>query len=376
MSRSPRRGIIVAGGGTAGHVLPALAVADALVVGGVEAKDIHYVGSSRGIEARLVPEAGYRLTLLGGRGIQRSFSVQNIRSVAAIVKAIVGAFDLVRRERPGAVLAVGGYASVPCVVAAWLLRVPIIVAEQNAVPGMANRCAARVARAAAVSFPGTPLPRAVVTGNPVRAAFAAVDRSEGTAEAKQRLGVPPERALVLVVGGSLGALTLNRAALSAAALWADRSDLAVHHVVGSRDWSEIRAAALTAGPGGVTDGLWYRQVEYESDMVTAMAAADVIVCRAGSSTCFEVAAVGLPAVLVPSPYVTGDHQRANAAHLRDAGAAVVVEDAEMDGERLRAEVDALLGDPHRLEAMGKAAAALARPDAAAAIAALVKDAMK
>jgi UDP-N-acetylglucosamine:LPS N-acetylglucosamine transferase len=273
---------------------------------------------------------------------------------------------LVRRHRPRVVVAMGGFASVPCGLAAVLWRVPIVVAEQNAVPGAANRLIARFAKAAAVSFPGTPLPRAVVTGNPVRRDVLEVSGDQQSA--KRALGAPDDRAMVLVAGGSLGARTLNHAVLEALAKWSDRADLTVHHVVGERDWDEIEAARPDLPVGGVR----YEPVRYERRMPVALRAADVAVCRSGSSTCFELFAVGLPAVLVPSPHVTGDHQTANARYAADADAAVLVADAELDGGRLVAEVDGLLDDPVRREAMATAARGLARPQAADDIAALVE----
>lgn len=358
---------IVTGGGTAGHVLPALAVADALVAAGHPRATIHYVGSERGIETRLVPSTGYSMTLLPGRGIQRRLTLDNVGAAWGLLVAAVRAVALVRRLRPAVVVAVGGYASVAVGLAAVAWRVPIVVAEQNQAPGLANRLLARFARAAAVSFPDTALPRAVVTGNPVRAEISAIDPERDRAAAKRAFGVAPERRLVLIVGGSLGALRVNQAALGALPAWRERADLSVHHVVGQRDWAVV-AAALPSDVGV----LEHRAVAYEDDMAAALAAADLAVARSGSSTCFELAAAGLPAVLVPSPYVTADQQTGNARHLVDAGAAVLVRDADLDGPRLVAEVDALLGDAPRLAAMGAAARAWARPRAAADIAALVE----
>lgn len=356
---------VITGGGTAGHVLPALAVAEAMVSAGHPRDQVHYVGSERGIEGRLVPPTGFPMTLLPGRGIQRRLTLDNVGAVWGLLVAMARAWRLVGRLRPQVVVAVGGYASVAIGLAAVLRRVPLVVAEQNAVPGAANRLLARWARASAVSFDGTPLPRAVVTGNPIRAAVAAIDPGRDRAGCRAALGIEHGRRLLLVFGGSLGARRINEAVLAALPIWAERDDLAVHHVVGARDWATISAAAPAA-----LGRLQYRAVEYEDDMPAALAAADVAVCRSGSSACFEVAAVGLPAILVPSPHVTADQQARNARPLVEAGGAVLVTDAELDGERLVREVDALLGDADRWAAMAAAARAWARPDAASAIARL------
>ena len=357
MSSRARVDAIVAGGGTAGHVLPGVAIARALQARGCT---VHYVGAERGLEARLLPPTDIPVTLLPGRGIARKLTAANVGAVAGILRAVAGAIGLVRRLRPSVVVGVGGYASFPCLLAAVLWRIPIVVAEQNTHPGAANRLGARFAKAAAVSFPGTPLPRAVVTGNPVRPEILAVDRASDGPSAKAALGVADGRSLVLVAGGSLGALSINEAVLELAGRWRDRADVAIRHVVGDRDWEQIGGRSH---PG-------YEQVRYEDDMPRALAAADVGVFRSGSSMCFEIAAVGLPSVLVPSPFVVGDHQTGNARALVDAGAAVVVPDAELSADRLDRELSALLADGDRRVAMAEAARRFARPDAAEVVAEL------
>jgi undecaprenyldiphospho-muramoylpentapeptide beta-N-acetylglucosaminyltransferase len=358
---------VVTGGGTAGHVLPALAIAEALVARGHDRSSIHYAGSRRGIEARLVPPTGFPMTLLPGRGIQRRLTPANLGAALGLVVAFGRALRLIGRLRPRVVVAVGGYASVAVALAAVLRRVPVVVAEQNAAPGAANRLVARFARASAVSFEDTPLPRAVVTGNPVRADVVALGDGHGRAAARAAIGIDEGRRLVLVTGGSLGALRLNLATVEALATRRGRADLAVRHVVGQRDWDRI--SAMAPDYHGALD---YRALAYEDDMPTALAAADVAVCRSGSGTCFELATMGLPAVLVPSPFVTADQQTHNAQRLVAAGAAVLVPDAELDGPRLVAEVDRLLADDAARAAMAAAAHRCARPDAAAAIADLAE----
>ena len=360
---------VIAGGGTAGHVVPGLAVARALVARGHAPETIHWVGSQRGTEGRMVAEAGFEATLLPGRGIQRRLTTENLGAAWGLARAGGEALSLVRSRRPAVVLAMGGWASVSCAMAAVAVGVPVVVAEQNAVPGAANRLTGRFAKAAAVPFPGTPLPRAVVTGNPVRAEILAVDRSPGgRAAARAALGLPENRRVVAVFGGSLGALRLNNAVLGALTTWAGRGHLAVRHVVGERDWPLVTGRATDLPP----DGLFYQPVRYDDQRELSLAAADLAVSRAGGNTVAELAAVGMASVLVPLPGAPGDHQTANARHLSDAGAAVLVADHELSATRLVGEVDALLGDADRLAAMGQAATAVARRDAAEAVAALVE----
>ena len=371
----PSPWIVVAGGGTVGPVSPGVAIAKALVRRGCPRQRIHFVGSRRGVEATRVPGAGFSLTLLPGRGIQRRLTAENIGAVTGLGAAFVAAFALLVRHRPRVVLSLGGYASVPCGVAAALLRIPIVVAEQNAIPGAANRLVGRAARACAVSFEGTDLPHAVLTGNPVRPEVLAVDRRADRDAARARLGIDAGRTLILAYGGSLGARTVNRAVWSALDTLADRSDLAVRHVIGDRGWQERPPGGRGEGPAtdgaGAGVGLVYQAVRYEEDMPSALCAADVVLSRAGASTVCELAAVGVGSILVPLPIATEDHQTANARVLEQAGAAVVVPDAEFDGARLVAELDGLLAAPGRLEAMAANARTVGRPDAAERVADLL-----
>ncbi|MDQ1429089.1 MAG: UDP-N-acetylglucosamine--N-acetylmuramyl-(pentapeptide) pyrophosphoryl-undecaprenol [Acidimicrobiaceae bacterium] len=370
--RSPtvarRHFAIICGGGTAGHVVPAIAIGRALVDRGHAPESIHFLGAAHGIEGRLVPAAGFTVTLLPGRGIERRLTLRNLRSGAGLVVAAVRGVAHVGRHRPAVIVSVGGYASLPGVLAAALLRIPLVVVEQNAAPGAANRIAARVGRAAAVAFPGTKLPRAVVTGNPVRREILEVDRSAaGRAAARQELGLPAAATVVVAFGGSLGARTINRAVLDLASQWRQRGDVAIYHVVGTRDWDMITAERPDLPEGG----LWYRQVRYEDRMEVVYAAADIALCRSGASTVSELAAVGLPAVLVPLPGAPNDHQTANAQALVAAGGARLVPDNEAAGERLGSELGRLFA-PETLAAMGAAAGSVAHRDAAAEVAALAE----
>jgi len=348
--------------------VPGLAVANELVARGHRPATIHFVGASRGIEAELVPAAGFDITLLPGRGVQRSLTWDNVGAVIGLLRAAVQAVALVRRRRPSVVLALGGFASAAVAVAAVLWRVPLVVADQNARAGAANRLVARFAAACAVPFPETDLPRSVVTGNPVREEILEVAADHDRDGARQELGLPLDRTVVVAFAGSLGARRLNDALYGAVERWTGRTDLAVHHVIGARDWES--RPQLETGPGGLD----YRAVRYESRMQLALAAADLVVCRSGGTTVAELAAIGVPSILVPLPIATRDHQTANAGPLVRSGAAVLVPDAELDTDRLVAEVEALLGGgPERLSSMAAAARALGRPDAAAAVADLVEE---
>ncbi|HVX22923.1 MAG TPA: UDP-N-acetylglucosamine--N-acetylmuramyl-(pentapeptide) pyrophosphoryl-undecaprenol N-acetylglucosamine transferase [Acidimicrobiales bacterium] len=359
---------VVAGGGTGGHALPALAVARALADRGHDPGTIELVGTRRGPEGPLLADQGFPVTLLPGRGLSRKLSPSglsaNLEAVAGLAAALARSVASTVRSRPRVVVSIGGYASFAPAAAALLFGVPVVLVNLDAVPGLVHRVLGRLAAASAVAFAGTPLPRAVVTGTPVRAEVQAVDRSPAAAaKARTELGLPPERATVGVFGGSLGARRLNRTVADLAARWAGRDDVAVYHVTGHRDWADLGEA-----PDGV---LAYRRVPFEPQIARLYEAADVVVCRAGATTTAELAVAGVPAVLVPLPGAPGDHQTANARALVDAGAAVLVPDDQCDAARLDAVLGDLLADPDRLTAMGAAARRVGHPDAAARVAELV-----
>lgn len=372
MSR-PARGqtfAVVAGGGTGGHVYPALAVADELVARGYDRAAVRFLGASRGLEATAVPAAGYAIDLLPGRGLRRSATpdavVQNLRTLADTVVALLRAWRRLRRLRPAVVLGVGGYAAAPAVLAARALGVPVVVHEQNAAPGIVNRVAVALGARPAVSLPATPLRGAVCTGNPVRSAIV------GGVDGQPRAPGDAPDGFVGVFGGSLGARRINDAVLDVARRWRDRPGHTIRHVTGRRDYQRCVDEWAARPAGG--DALRYELVAYEDDMAALYRRADVLVTRAGAVTVAELAVVGTPAVVVPLPGAPSDHQTANGRALVAAGAAVLVPDGECDGARLAAELDALLADPDRRRAMRAGAATLARPDAAARVADLVEEA--
>ena len=362
-SEGPGVYALITGGGTGGHIYPGLALAETLVARGHARESIHWVGSARGMEATVVPEAGFPVHLLPGRGLQRRLTPANISANVSVLaqsaSALARARRLVRRLQPRVVVGVGGYASLPCIVAARMAGVPVVVHEQNAAPGLANRIAVRLGARPAISLPGTPLHRAAITGNPVRATVAGVVRRPSA-----------EQPLVVVFGGSLGARRLNQAALGLYDRWRHRGEVVVHHVSGATGHEETVEGLAALRMAG--DLLQYRLVRYEDRMPELYATATVVVCRAGATTVAELAAAGLPSVLVPLPGAPGDHQTHNALALVDVGAAALVPDHECDGARLAAELEPLLADAGRLAAMAAAARRLGRPDAAARLADLVE----
>ncbi len=382
---STRRYALVAGGGTGGHLVPALAVAHALGEG-MGPGAVEVVGSRRGLDAELLAGEGVPATLLPGRGISRRLDprslVANLGAVAGLVAAFVASLVIVARRRPSVVVAMGGYACVPTALAAAVTGVPVVLVNVDAVPGAANRLVGRFARCAAVAFDGTALPRSVVTGAPVRAGIvhSAHPDPGARSSARHALGLPVDRLVVGAVGGSLGSKRLNEAVIGLAGLWASRSDVALFHVVGRRDSSWAAQASPRVAPGAPgapagpgAEGLWYVQVPYETRMALFYQAADIVVSRAGANTVAELAVVGVPSILVPLPGAPGDHQHANAAVLERAGAAVVVPDSQCSPERLAREIDALVSDPGRLGAMRLAAGTVGRPDAVSAVVGLARD---
>lgn len=364
---------VIAGGGTAGHVVPGLAIGLALATRGHERGSIHFVGSRRGIDRRLVEPEGFPLTLMPGRGIVRSLRLANLGAVLGLAVAVAQSVVLLLRLRPRVVVSMGGYAAAPCGLVAGLLRIPLVLAEQNAVPTATHRLLARFATASAVPFEGTPLPGAIVTGNPVRPEVLAIDTSDqGRRRARRELGLPEERFVLAAFGGSLGARRINEAVWELARRWIDRGDVAIHHVVGERDWNLLDGQGLAGPSEGSPAGLVYRPVRYEERMPLLLAAADLAVCRSGGSVA-ELAVARLPAVLVPLPIAPFDHQTHNARALVEAGGAILVADPDLDADRLEEIVGPLVGDRATLDAMAQGLSSVAAPDAAARVAALVEE---
>ncbi len=329
--------------------MPALAVAGALQAEAPGTR-IVFVGGQRA-ERELVPAAGYELRTLQVEGLSRTNPLAALRAAVRALGACLAAWRMLGKLRPAAVMGGGGYVAGPVGAAAIARRIPLVLTEADSHLGVTNRLLARFAQRVCLAFAlaGREQPRFLVTGRPVPAPFG--DR----AAARARFGVAGDEPLLLVFGGSLGARSINDAAFTA---FAAAAPCRVLHVTGTRDFEQFDARER---------GEHYDLRPYLDDFAVALAAADLTLARSGGSV-FELAAAGLPAILVPYPHAAGDHQAGNADWMARAGAALVVPDAQLSAARLTHDVGALLGDPQRLAAMAAASAALARPDAAAAIA--------
>ncbi len=336
---------VVTGGGTSGHVLPALAVADALVATGHAPTSIRYVGARRGIETRLLPDTPYPSTFLDVVGFQRRLTRQNLGFVPKMLRSTREATALLRAWSPAVVVSVGGYASMPAVFAAGRLGVPVVVVSYDRTPGRASRLAARRAAACAVAFENSSLPRAELTGAPVRQVVLDVDRgAEHRVAARRRLGVPDDRFMIAVMGGSLGSGVLNQAVADYLSTHRDDGDLAVRQVAGERFVDSV----AVMGPG-----VLHQVVAYESDMPSVYAACDLLIGRGGASTVHEVAVTGTPAILVPWAASADDHQTDNVRWLSEVGGAVLVPETELSG--LPGVIEALRSDPERRAQLSAAA---------------------
>lgn len=352
--------ILITGGGTGGHLYPALAVAEALKASSPDL-EVLFVGSERGIEKEQVPEAGFAFRALEVVGFPRRPGLASVRALNSFIRACRSARDLVREYAPDVVFSTGGYASSPVVVGAWLARVPIVLQEQNSVPGLTNRVASRLAAEVHLAFPGARahFPKRghlKLSGNPLRAQV--LGGSHGRAARLFRL--EEEVTTVLVLGGSQGAHSINEAMIAALPRFAGREDIQFLIQTGNLDHERMLDAAKDANVK-----TWVRR--FVGNMGDAYSLADLVLCRAGAMTISELCACGLPSILVPYPHATGNHQQMNAELVRDAGGGVILTDAELTGARVAEEIEALLGDRPRLREMSVNALRLARPDAAATI---------
>jgi UDP-N-acetylglucosamine--N-acetylmuramyl-(pentapeptide) pyrophosphoryl-undecaprenol N-acetylglucosamine transferase len=343
-----------------------MAVADELRASGAE---VSFLGTRERIEAELVPAAGYEIDFVKVRGIDRRNPLRAARAGLEALGAVGAARKVLRRRGADVVMGGGGYVAGPAGLAATLTRTPLVLTEADSHLGLANRLLARRARRVCLAFPiaGREGGSYLVTGRPVPRAVLEGDRTA----ARRRFGIDLDARCLLVFGGSQGARSINLAAIEAFAEEQGRGrDFHVLHIAGRRDFEELERR-LAAAPNRDR----YTLLDYEPNLGDSLAAADLVVARSGGSI-FEVVAAGRPAVLIPYPFATGDHQTANAEWMRSAGAASVIPDAELSAERLQAEVAAALEDPARLQAMASAARTLAKPDAARQIADEVLEAVQ
>lgn len=343
--------ILLAGGGTAGHTSPLLATADALRRLDADA-EVTALGTPRGLEVRVVPEAGYPLELVPPVPLPRKPSADLLRVPGRLKGAVAKALEVIDRVRPDVVVGFGGYVSVPAYLAARRRHLPIVVHEGNALPGIANKLGARMTSHVATSFPDTPLRHAVYTGLPIRRMISMLDRGAMREEARETFGLDPALPTLLVTGGSQGARRLNQS-VSAAQPALARAGVQVLHVVGPS--GEATVSRREGDPA-------YVVVPYVDRMDLAYAAADLVVCRAGANTVTETAAVGLPAVFVPLPIGNGE-QDLNARPVVDAGGGLLVQDGAFTPEWAQETLPSLVGDRERLEAMSHAASDLIPRDA-------------
>lgn len=353
--------VVIAAGGTAGHVYPGLALADAMrrLSPG---KRIGFIGTPRGIEREAVPAAGYELHMIDVVPWARTLGARRYLAPASLAAATARSRSLLGRLRCNAVVGMGGYASLPVVLAARSRRIPTLLHEQNAVPGIANVVGSRFVRRIALSFDEarSSFPDRAefrLVGNPIRRSITTLDRAATRDEAVRTFGIDPTRRTVLVMGGSLGAARLNEAAAGLAARWRERGDVQLLIAAGRTHGDSLRERTRDAGPA-------VHVVDYFDRVELAYSASDLAVCRAGAATVAELAAVGLPSILVPYPYARGNHQEANARSLERAGGARVILDADATAETFGGTLEPLLDDRDALARMSEAARAFGRPDAA------------
>ena len=354
--------VLLAGGGTAGHTSPLLATAAALerIEPGVE---IVCLGTREGLEARLIPEAGYPLEFVPRVPLPRRPNADLFRTPGRVRAARAAALDVLDRTKPDVVVGFGGFVSVPAYLAARKRRLPLVVHEGNALPGIANRLGARFTTHVATSFPDTPLRHATYVGLPIRRMIATLDRPALRSEARTFFGLDPDRPTLLVTGGSQGAARINDAVSSSAAALA-AAGVQVLHIVGPK--FELAAPAT---------GVPYVVVNYVDRMDLAYAAADAVLCRSGSNTVTEVSGVGLPAVYVPLPIGNGE-QALNARPVVDAGGGLLVANEALTTEWVTSTIPGLLTDRARLDAMGAAAADVIPLDADEKLARMVLEAAR
>jgi len=352
-------------------VYPGLALAAALQKAKKEL-EVLYIGTATGLEAALVPQAGYAFKSISARGLPRKPSFKALVTLLSAGRGTLEAASILRRFKPDVVVGMGAYVSLPVVGAAVLRQIPTVIHEQNAVPGLVNRVLGRVATAVAVSYPGMdeffpPDKRVVFTGNPIREeVFLA-----GKKEAIEAFDLVETRKSLLIFGGSRGAQKINDAVVEAYDMWRHNDGLQIIHATGKINYEPVKGAIDKLKSSG--DGLIYRAYPYIDNMGLAYAGTDLLVCRSGATTIAEATARGLPAVLIPYPYATDNHQEKNARRLEELGAAKVILDRDLTGKSLHEAVDSLILNEDALLSMAEASKKFGRPDASEKLAGLVAE---
>lgn len=350
-------------GGTGGHINPAIAIANTFKI---DSKDteILFVGTKNGMEQKLVSKAGYDIEFVKARGFKRKLSLANVDAAIKAVTSVFAAKKIIKRFKPDVVIGTGGYASWAAVKAAAKLKVPTLIHEQNAFPGMTTRQLAKYADRICLSFEGTEKyftpeqrEKAVVTGNPLKPEIETADR----AKARQSLGLSEGELYIVSFGGSLGAEKVNEFCFELMDTYVRNTGIRYYHATGSGGFEKYSAIAKEKGLDKLPN---VKIEEYIYDMEKHLAAADLLICRAGAITLAELCVMGRASVLIPSPNVTDDHQYKNAKTLADREAAVVFRESELDGKKLTAEVKSLVNDRERLKRLGENAKAFGRPKAA------------
>lgn len=354
--------IVISGGGTGGHIYPALAIARGIAAQWPQSS-ILYLGTAQGLEADIVPKAGLPFQTISVQGFSRPLGWRTVRSVGLAGRGFFQAIRALRRFRPDLVVGTGGYVCGPVVLAAWLLGIPAVIHEQNAMPGMTNRFLARFVAAICLTFPEaeTYFPdrgKTYLTGLPVREEVARKGKKDGLAA----LDLKEDRLTVVITGGSRGARRINQAMAAAMPAFSGRPDLQFYHISGEKEYQATLEAYRASGVEVEKAGN-LKVVPYLYGMENALAAADLIVGRAGASFLAEIMVRGIPAILVPYPHAAADHQTYNARSLADKGAAVVIPDGEFSGQRLTEVLTNLSSDSQRRELMAAACRSLGRENA-------------
>lgn len=350
--------VILSGGGTGGHIYPAITIAREIAR--LEDAEFLFVGTPKGMEAKIIPMEGYRFASLPAFGLQRRLTVKNVKSLVQTAAGLWKARRILKEFKPDVVIGTGGYVCGPILLAAALSHIPTMIQEQNVIPGITNKILNRVVDRVALGYEEAkarfPRPeKCVYTGNPIRREILLTKRQES----REKLGIAPEAFMVLIAGGSRGARTINTAMIGVHRHFADSEGLCLYHVTGVDEFKRIRNELGLVDEKG-RFGRGSRIVNYQKDMPTALAAADLVIYRAGAIGLAELAARGLPSILVPYPYAAEDHQTYNARVFVAAGAAKMIEDRYLTAGELIQDITNLKEDPEFLKTMSKSSETLGK----------------